>query len=80
MTDHLPPDARAAHDAMLQAWDALTESVLRREGPAMEAKARAEGKTPHEAAQAAQDHVNRLLIEMTRERARLEAEAVERLQ
>ena len=74
MSDHLPPDAREAHNRMLAAWDALTESVLRREGPAMEAKARAEGKTPHEAAQAAQDHVNRLLIEMTRERARLEAE------
>lgn len=74
MTDHLPPDARAAHDAMLTAWDALTDSVVKREGPAMEAKARREGATPHEAAQAAQDHVNHLLVEMTRERARLEAE------
>jgi hypothetical protein len=74
MTDHLPPDAREAHNRMLEAWDALTESVLRREGPAAEAKARAEGKAAHEAAQAAQDHVNRLLIEMTRARARLEAE------
>lgn len=80
MTDHLPPDARAAHDAMLQAWDTLTDSIVKREGPAAEAKARAEGKTPHEAAQAAQHHVNRLLIEMTRERARLEAEAVGRRQ
>jgi len=78
MTDHLPPDARAAHDAMLQAWDALTDSVVKREGPAAEAKARAEGKTPDEAAQAAQDHVNRLLIEMNRERARLEAEGARR--
>lgn len=74
MTDHLPPDARAAHDAMLDAWDALTQDILRREGPEAEAKARAEGKSATEAAQAAQDHVNRLLIEMTRERARLEAE------
>jgi len=72
--DHLPPDARAAHDRMLAAFDALTQGILRREGPAAEAKARAEGKTPHEAARAAQEHVNRLLIEMTRERARLEAE------
>lgn len=78
MTDHLPPDARAAHDAMLQAWDALTDGILKREGPAAEAKARAEGKTPHEAAQAAQAHVNALLIEMTRERARLEAEGARR--
>jgi len=53
MSDHLPPDAREAHNRMLAAWDAFTESVLRREGPAAEAKARAEGKTPHEAAQAA---------------------------
>jgi len=80
MTDHLPPDAREAHNRMLAAWTALTDSIVKREGPAAEAKARAEGKTPHEAAQAAQDHVNRLLIEMNRERARLEAEAVERLQ
>lgn len=78
MTYHLPPDARAAHDRMLDAWDALTDGILKREGPAAEAKARAEGKTPHEAAQAAQDHVNRLLIEMTRERARLEAEGARR--
>ena len=80
MTDNLPPVAREAHNRMLAAWDALTDSIVKREGPAAEAKARAEGKTPHEAAQAAQDHVNRLLIEMNRERARLEAEAVERLQ
>lgn len=76
--DHLPPDARAAHDRMLEAWDALTDSIVQREGPAAEAKARAEGKTPHEAAQAAQAHVERLLIEMTRERARLEAEGARR--
>jgi hypothetical protein len=63
---------------MLAAWDALTDSIVKREGPAAEAKARAEGKTPHEATQAAQHHVNRLLIEMTRERARLEAEGARR--
>ncbi|WP_372615355.1 hypothetical protein [Aquicoccus sp.] len=56
--DHLSPDARAAHDAMLTAWDTLTQDILRREGPAMEATARAEGKSATEAAQAAQDHVN----------------------
>jgi hypothetical protein len=78
MTDHLARDARAAHDAMLTAWDALTNSIVQREGPAMEAKALSEGKTPHEAAQAAEQHVNGLLIEMTRERARLEAEGARR--
>ncbi len=76
--DHLPPDARAVHDAMLDAWDTLTQGILRREGPAAEAKAREEGKSATEAAQAAQDHVNRLLIEMTSERARLEAEGARR--
>lgn len=80
MTDHLPPDARAAHDKMLEAWDALTDSIVKREGPAMEAKALSEGKTPHEAAQAAQEHVNGLLVEMQRERARLEAEAIAKWQ
>ena len=74
MTDPLPAYARAAHEKMLDAFDRLTDSVLQREGPAAEAKARAAGKTPHEAAQAAQDHVNRLLIEMQHARARLEAE------
>ncbi|MCM2561348.1 hypothetical protein M8756_00130 [Lutimaribacter sp. EGI FJ00015] len=78
MNDHLPPDARAAHDAMLDAWDALTDSIVKREGAAMEAKARAEGKSATEAAQAAQDHVKGLLIQMTRERARLEAEGARR--
>lgn len=72
--DHLPAYAREAHDRMLDAFDRLTDSVLQREGPAAEAKARAEGKSATEAAQAAQDHVNRLLIEMQRARARLEAE------
>lgn len=78
MTDHLPPDARAAHDAMLTAWDALTQGILRREGPAMEARLIEEGKSTTEAAQGAQEHVNRLLIEMQRERARLEAEGARR--
>lgn len=78
MTDHLPTDAREAHNRMLEAWDRLTDGLVKREGPAMEAKALSEGKTPHEAAQAAQDHVNRLLIEMNRERARLEAEGARR--
>ncbi|WP_412509107.1 hypothetical protein [Roseovarius sp. SYSU LYC5161] len=78
MTDHLPPDARAAHGRMLDAFDAMMTGAIRRAGEATEAKARREGATPHEAAQAAQDHVNRLLIEMTRERARLEAEGARR--
>lgn len=78
MKDHLPPAARAAHDRMLDAWDALTDSIVKREGPAMEAKARREGKTPAEAAQAAQEHVNALLVKMNRERARLEAEGARR--
>ena len=76
--DHLPPDARAAHDKMLAAWDALMQGVLQREGPAMEAKTRAEGKTPAEAAQAAQEHVNALLLKAQAERARLEAEGARR--
>lgn len=74
MTDHLPAFARDAHDRMLDAWDTLTQGILKREGEQMEAKLRDEGKTPQEAAQAAQDHVNRLLVRMRRERARLEAE------
>lgn len=76
--DHLPAHARAAHDKMLAAWDALTQGILRREGPAAEAKARAEGATPHEATEAAERHVNKLLIEMQRARARLEAEGARR--
>ncbi len=76
--DHLPPDAREAHDRMLDAFDAMMQGAIKRAGEATEAKARASGATPHEAAQAAQHHVNRLLIEMTRERARLEAEGARR--
>ena len=75
--DHLPAFAREAHNRMLDAWDALTDGILKREGPAMEAKARREGATPEQAAQAAQEHVARLMVEMQRERARLEAEAVQ---
>ena len=72
--DHLPPAVRAAHDKVMTAFDDLMRDTIRRAGEATEAKARAEGKTPHEAAQAAQARVNRLLIEMQRERAKLEAE------
>jgi hypothetical protein len=78
MTDHLPAFARAAHDRMLDAFDNMMQGAIKRAGEATEAKARAEGKTPHEAAQAAQEHVNRLLIKMARERARLEAEGARR--
>jgi hypothetical protein len=78
MTDHLPAFAREAHDRMLDAFDRLTDSVLQREGPAAEAKARREGATPHEATEAAERHVNKLLIEMQRARARLEAEGARR--
>jgi hypothetical protein len=73
--DHLPPAARAAHSAMLDAWDGLVQGILQREGPAMDAKLRAEGKTPAEAAQGAQEHVTRIKATMAQERARLEAEA-----
>lgn len=76
--DHLPPDARAAHDAMIDAFDSMVQGAIRRAGEATEAKARREGATPHEAAQAAAAHVERLLIEMNRERARLEAEGARR--
>jgi len=76
MTDHLPPDARAAHDAMLDAFDSFMSGLLKAEGPAAEAKAREEGKTPDQAAPAAQAHVARLMLELQRERARLEADAV----
>jgi len=44
----------------------------------MEAKALSEGASATEAAQAAQDHVNRLLIEMSRKRAGLEAKGARR--
>lgn len=74
MSDHLPAFAREAHDRMLDAFDAMMQGAIRRAGEATEAKARAEGKTPHEAAQAAERHVNKLMVEMQRARARLEAE------
>ncbi|MBC7164837.1 MAG: hypothetical protein H5U15_07540 [Roseovarius sp.] len=76
--DHLPPYAREAHDRMLAAFDAMILPAIKRAGEAAEAEARREGKTPHEAAQAAEGHVNRLLIQMQRERARLEAEGARR--
>lgn len=58
MTDHLPPDARAAHDRMLDAFDAMMQGAIKRAGEATEAKARREGATPHEAAQAAAEQAN----------------------
>ena len=73
--DHLPPAAREAHSRMLDAFDAMMMGAIRRAGEATEARLRAEGKTPAEAAQSAQEHVNGLLVQMQRERARLEAEA-----
>ncbi len=32
MTDHLPPDARAAHDAMLDAFDTMMQGAIKRAG------------------------------------------------
>jgi hypothetical protein len=78
MTDHLPAFARAAHDRMLDAFDNMMNGAIKRAGEATEAQARAEGKSATEAAQAAQDHVNKLLIEMQHARARLEAEGARR--
>ncbi|MBC7132093.1 MAG: hypothetical protein H5U16_03180 [Roseovarius sp.] len=72
--DHLPAYAREAHDRMLDAFDTMMQGAIRRAGEATEAKARASGKTPHEAAQAAQARVNGLMVEMQHARARLEAE------
>ena len=72
--------ARAAHERTLERFDRIMDEVLRREGPLMEAKAREEGKEPHEAALIAAEHVNRVMLELQRQRARLEAQAVERLQ
>lgn len=77
--DHLSPAARAAHDRMLDAFDALFQGILAREGQAMDAKLRAEGKTATEAAQGAQEHIQRIKDIMLQERARLEAEAVANL-
>jgi len=79
MSDHLPPAARAAHDKMLDAFDALFQGILKREAQAMDAKLRAEGKTATEAAQGAQEHVQGIKDMMQQERARLEAEAVAHL-
>ena len=73
--DHLPAFARDAHNRMLAAWDALAQGILKREGPAMEAKLRQAGKSPTEAAQDAETHVARIREGLQIERARLEAEA-----
>tara|TARA_R110002074_G_scaffold397921_1_gene588995 strand:- start:69 stop:317 length:249 start_codon:yes stop_codon:yes gene_type:complete len=78
--DHLPAFARDAHDKMLTAWDLLAQGILRREGPAMEAELIRQGKTTTEAAQGAETHVARIRAAMQIERARLEAEAVQRWQ
>ena len=78
--DHLPAFARDAHDAMMAAWDALIDSTLQREAPAMEAELIRQGKSAAEAAQGAETHVARIRAAMQIERARLEAEAVQRWQ
>lgn len=81
MTDNPLRDiAAAAHDRTLERFDRLIDGVLQAEGPAMEARMREEGKTPHEAALIAAEHVNRVMLELQRQRARLEAQAVERMQ
>ena len=79
MSDHLPPAARAAHDKMMDAFDALFQGILKREAQAMDAKLRAEGMTPERAAQGAQAHVESIKTLMAQERARLEAEGVAHL-
>ena len=71
---------RAAHDRTLETFDRIIDAVLQAEGPLMEARMREEGKTAHEAALIAAQHVNRVMLELQRQRARLEAQAVERLQ
>ena len=50
--DHLPVAVRAAHDKVLDAWDALTDDLLQREGRHGRAKPALTAK-PHEAALAA---------------------------
>lgn len=59
---------------MLDAFDTMMQGAIKRAGEATEAEALASGKSAAEAAQAAQDQVARLMIEMNRERARLEGE------
>ncbi|MEI4261032.1 hypothetical protein [Roseovarius sp. D0-M9] len=78
MSDHLSSKARAAHDRMLDAFDALIQNAIKRAGEVTEAKARREGKSATEAAEAAQNRVNHLMVEMQRERARLEVEGARR--
>ena len=74
--DHMPPAAIAAHGRMLAAFDRLMAGVLRREGPAMDAKLRRDGRTPTEAAEGALAHVARLTAAIQTARARHEAMAV----
>jgi len=73
--DHMTSDARAAHGRMLAAFDRLMAGVLRREGPAMDAKLRRDGMTPTEAAEGALGHVSRLTVAIQVARARHEAMA-----
>ena len=79
MTDHLPPAARAAHDRMLDAFDAFLRGLLDKEREAMTLHLQETGMTPERAAQGAQAHVARIEAVMLQERARLEAEAVAHL-
>jgi len=76
--DHVTADARAAHGRMLAAFDRLMAGVLRREGPAMAANLRSDGRTDTEAAKGALGHVSRLTVAIQVARARHEAMAVAR--
>jgi len=67
--------ALAAHGRMLAAFDRLMAGVLRREGPAMDAKLRRDGRTATEAAEGAGAHVARLTLAIQATRARHEAMA-----
>jgi hypothetical protein len=78
--DHLPAFARAAHQRMLDAFDRFTGGLLDAERAAMTAHLCELGMVPERAAQGAQAHVERIKAVMVLERARLEAEAVARLQ
>ncbi|MGY6696093.1 MAG: hypothetical protein ACXIUW_08730 [Roseinatronobacter sp.] len=77
--DHLPPAARAAHDRMLDAFDAFMSRLLDKERAAMALHLQETGMTPDRAAQGAQAHVERIKAVMLQERARLEAEAAAHL-
>ena len=74
--DHVTADARAAHGRMLAAFDRLMAGVLRREGPAMAANLRSDGRTDTEAAAGALKHVARLTAAIQTARAVHEAEGV----